>query len=514
MASDAFSFVVKMPPSTPLFVEFPRKSPWATISKQPVHTYSSWQVHSKKIFRTAAVLIVIIVLFFHLGRIQVDLSRFGQTISNSRIYSHSQSCRPDFGLLRELNLTPSIQYGRTRMVVEHTRQRLNFTESLDQQSPTFRSLDLVEDDESPEEQRLAQANCAAPITVHVPLPKPCADASHIIFGVSTTVARLESSVSQMQHWLSHSGARLIAVVEPSVTSGLLETNMRNLGIDVTIRHSNETFNDRYFALTKVLYNARRPNTRWAGIVDDDTFFLSMAALVDRLANHDHTEEKYIGSLTEDFRQIEHYGYMAYGGAGMFLSIPLLAKINNVYPECREKYNHLKNGDGRIAQCIYHYTTTKLTWEPDLHQIDLYGDPSGFYEAGRRQPLSIHHWKHWYPIDVVKMSAVSAVCGEACILKRWKFADGWYLTNGYSVVHYGEQRVDDVAMELTWNRPDEQVTPEEYEHSLTPLRPKAEGKVTYRLEEVVQEGGVVRQFYVYRPGEGLEDRVMEVSWSRR
>ncbi|MCJ1395603.1 hypothetical protein MMC18_008489 [Xylographa bjoerkii] len=400
------------------------------------------------------------------------------------------------------------------MVVEYTKEKLNFTESLGQQGPAFRPLDLVEDDESPEEQILTQAQCSAPIKVQVPLSKPCTDASHIIFGVSTTVERLESSVSQMQHWLSHNRARLIALVEPSATSGKLESNMRNLGIDVTIRHSNATFNDRYFALTRVLYNARRPNTQWAGIVDDDTFFLSMSALVDRLAKHDPTEEKYIGGLTEDFRQIGYFGYIAYGGAGMFLSMPLLTKINNVYPECRKRYRYLENGDGRIAQCIYRHTTTKLTWEPDLHQIDLHGDPSGFYEAGRRQPLSIHHWKHWYPIDVVKMSAVSSVCGEACLLKRWKLADGWYLTNGYSFVKYGEPQVDDVAMELTWDRLDEEVTADEYEHSLTPLRPKDQGKISYRLEEVVQDGGLVRQFYVYRPGEGAEDRVMEVSWSMR
>ncbi|MCJ1436457.1 hypothetical protein MMC27_005836 [Xylographa pallens] len=514
MPSSTSAFVVQMTPSTPLSIDFPRKSPWATMFKQPVHTYSCWQVQSKRILIAAVVLIIIVVLSLHLDRNQVDLSRFGPAIRNPRLHSQSQSCRPDFGLLRELNLTATIQYGRARMVVEFTKEKLNFTESLDQQSPLFRSLDLAEDDESPEQQPRTQAQCAEPIKVYVPESKPRTDASHIIFGVSTTVERLESSVRQMQHWLSHTQARLIALVEPSAASGILEAHMRNLGIDVTIRHSNETFNDRYFALVRALHDARRPTTQWAGLVDDDTFFLSASALVARLATHDHTEEQYIGGLTEDFRQVGYFGYMAYGGAGIFLSTPLLAHLNAVYPECRHRYRHLDNGDGRLAQCIYRHTTTKLTPEPDLHQLDLHGDPSGFFEAGRRQPLSIHHWRHWYPIDVVALSAVAAVCGDAGLLKRWRFADGWYLTNGYSVVRYAAAEVDDVAMELTWDRPDEQVSEEGYAHSLTPLRPRDGGKTSYRLEGAVQASGVVRQFYVYRPGGGRADSVLEVSWTER
>ncbi|MCJ1420616.1 hypothetical protein MMC32_006974 [Xylographa parallela] len=511
MAPRTSAFVVQMTPSTPLSVDFPPKSPWATMFKQPVRTYSCWQVHSRRILTAAVVLIVIAVLSLHLDHNQVELSRFGQAIGNPHIYSQSQSCRPDFGLLRELNLTPTIQYGRARMVVEFTKEKLNFTESLDQQSPIFRPLDLVEDDESPEQQLRTQAQCAAPTKVSVPISKPHTDASHIIFGVSTTVERLESSVSQMQHWLAHTQARLIALVEPSAASGTLETHMRTLGIDVTIQHSNETFNDRYFALIRALHAARRPTTHWAGLVDDDTFFLSPSALVARLATHDHTAEQYVGGLTEDFRQVGYFGYMAYGGAGIFLSAPLLTHLNSVYPECRRRYRHLPHGDGRLAQCIYRHTTAKLTPEPGLHQVDLHGDPSGFYEAGRAQPLSIHHWRHWYLVDVVRLSAVAAVCGDAGLLRRWRFADGWYLTNGYSVVRYGAWDVDDAAMELTWDRPGGEVSEEGYEHSLTPLRARDQGKVSYRLEGVVRAGEVVRQFYVYRPGEGREDGVLEVSW---
>ena len=54
----------------------------------------------------------------------------------------------------------------------------------------------------------------------------------------------------------------------------------------------------------------------------------------------------------------------------------------------------------------------------------------------------------------------------------------------------------------------------YEHSLTPIRAKDDRKVSYKLEHVVLEGERARQFYVYRPGHGLEDRVLEIVWARK
>ena len=115
-----------------------------------------------------------------------------------------------------------------------------------------------------------------------------------------------------------------------------------------------------------------------------------------------------------------------------------------------------------------------------------------------------------------MSAVSSICGDACLLKRWKFSDGWYLVNGYSFIKYGDETVDDGSIELTW---DPSTAPNRfegvirYEHSLTPIRARDDQKVTYRLEHVIQEREQARQF-IYRPRQGLEDRVLEVLWTRK
>ncbi|MCJ1224829.1 hypothetical protein MMC12_001475 [Toensbergia leucococca] len=432
---------------------------------------------------------------------------FGKVTSD---YQQAQACLLDFDSLEHLNLSRTIRYARYRLVVDFSKETLPFTESLDQPSPLFESVDLYHDHGVSGGWAPTLSYCLDPVTVKVPKLGRPTDASHLIFGVATTAERLESSIGPIQHWLSNTKARLLALIPPNPDHGVLQEKMQSLGIDVTIYESDQSFDDRYFALVTLLYEHRQEDTRWAGLVDDDTFFLSMSQLVSRLADHNHEEEKYIGGLSEDFLQLAGWGFMAYGGAGVFISMPLLAKINTVYPECN---SHSMNGDGRLAQCIYHHTTTKLTWEPDLHQMNLHGDPAGFYESGRQQPLSIHHWKSWSHIDVAKLSTVSSICGDACLLKRWRFSDSWFLINGYSFIRYAEEPPLDGSMEQTWDDY-EGATADSYAHSLAPLRARDWMKLTYRLEDVTETRGEVRQFYVLRAGHGAEDGVIEVSWTRR
>ena len=109
----------------------------------------------------------------------------------------------------------------------------------------------------------------------------------------------------------------------------------------------------------------------------------MPELVSRLSTYDHRQEKYIGGLTEKgFVQLRTFGYMGYGGAGIFLSMSLLQKVHAAFDECKKGSVYVDgssmNGDRLLARCIYQHITAKLIWEPRLHQIDLHGDPSSFY----------------------------------------------------------------------------------------------------------------------------------------
>jgi hypothetical protein len=149
-------------------------------------------------------------------------------------------------------------------------------------------------------------------------------------------------------------------------------------------------------------------------MDDDTFFPSMARLVEFLKQFDETQPHWIGRMSENEAHVAIFGVIAYGAAGVFFSRPLLDQLGNVWDQCGGATEH---GDGRIAQCIYQYTTTKLTIEPDLHQLDLKTDAAGFFEAGRSQPFSVHHWKSYFDADMVKLSAISTLCGDECVLRQ-------------------------------------------------------------------------------------------------
>lgn len=81
--------------------------------------------------------------------------------------------------------------------------------------------------------------------------------------------------------------------------------------------------------------------------DDDTFFPDYTSLVRLLASYDSAQDVIIGALSETYKQVEVstdlfrsilegnfltpvlqiYGHMAYGGAGIFVSRTLMAKMN-------------------------------------------------------------------------------------------------------------------------------------------------------------------------------------------
>ncbi|KAB8267635.1 hypothetical protein BDV30DRAFT_34429 [Aspergillus minisclerotigenes] len=173
----------------------------------------------------------------------------------------------------------------------------------------------------------------------------------------------------------------------------------------------------------------------------------MTNLVQRLATYDSTEPQYIGALAENFMQMYHGNYMVYGGAETFLSTPLVQQFNVVFHTC---YDSKGAGDRMIARCIYSHTTTKRKWEHGLHQLDLRGNASGFYESGRTLPLSLHHWKSWFHADMIALRKVAAICGEPCPLRRWQLPDDWYLINGLFVVKYSVPLQDSIFMEQTWD----------------------------------------------------------------
>ncbi|GLI79552.1 hypothetical protein PoHVEF18_007889 [Penicillium ochrochloron] len=428
--------------------------------------------------------------------------------------SANVKCDPDPDMLDRLSVRKLAQYTRREVVVDFTEDPLPMRQRMD--TPL---LDVkVRGSSHTNELGEPQDGCTipAPLAVMAPKPPKMADASHIDFGVATSVSRLNESLDQFAHWAGYTRTRIFALIEPEEDKkkagiAYVKAKADNLGINLIVKESEDDYLHRYFALVALLEENMREATRWGCIIDDDTFFLSMPALVKALSKYDDTKPMYIGGLSEGIPQIAVFGMIAFGGAGVFLSRPLLSDLATVYDQCEQM---TYTGDRRIANCIYQYTTTRLTVDHRLHQLDLMEDASGFFESGREPPLSVHHWKSWFHADMPKLSVISELCGPTCLLRQWAFSDGWFLTNGFSVVQYSfPPEQNDLTMEMTWE-PHNGATEESYLHELGPLRRKDDHKVSYLLEDsVIEENGRVTQWYIKRDKrEG--DQILELSWRKR
>ena len=443
-------------------------------------------------------------------------------------------CRDDLGWLDGLDVAYPIKYARRDIVVHQSSgvKRASITKIEGSLMPDLQTIDMSKGEP------VEFHSCKDPLVLEVPFSVDASvDASHMIFGISTILGRIEDSIPQLLRWLAHTGARLYVVVveaEDKVATdpkqvAEVQQRMRNLGLDVTLvtpLSNSDTFSERYFSLVKIMYDHRDAKTKWISLMDDDTFFPSMRALVAMLEEHDPAELHYIGALSEDWWAVTVYGFMGFGGAGIFLSITLAEILDQNYDECK-KTSDITAGDIRVMQCVYRQTNTKLTHIPALHQIDLHGDLSGIYESGRF-PLSLHHWKGGGPdgkgYPVWTMHLVADVCGAACFLQRWQFGPDTVLANGFSIATYPRgEKADAVEwdkMEETWDRPNIVKGSHNQagtDHSLGPRRPSLQledEKIQYRFLESARVDGGVRQAYVRRGvGDKETDTVLVLFWKR-
>ncbi|KAN0059867.1 hypothetical protein ACQY0O_008441 [Thecaphora frezii] len=318
------------------------------------------------------------------------------------------------------------------------------------------------------------------------LLEPVDDAPRYLFGVATDASRLISSIVHLRRYLSHSRARLVVHLPPSDAPRVDELRShlaaQSISADVVVS-STDDFLQRYADLVPLL-DEKRQGEQWCILIDDDTVFLSIAHLDLLASRYDATRPWYIGGITEDWRQIIGVKLIAFGGAGVVLSAPLVDAMAERYQDVCSRFEG--PGDSRVAQCVYATTLTKLTIEPSLRQGDLLGDVRGLMESGR-WTTSLHHWKSWFHVDVVALQEVGDVCSAGCVLQRFVFGGAEragagesggrgrgqvVLTNGYDIVEYAEGvEVEAKRMQRTWN-----VEPgSDFQHSLAPLRdPLVEG----------------------------------------
>lgn len=370
------------------------------------------------------------------------------------------------------------------------------------------------------------------LPLQVPFPYPAQDYKHLVFGIASTWDRTRDSLPAFAHWLAGTGALLLGIVVDYDTMkdgrllhydlSKLEKEYADAGVNATFigptlkKHPKTGEPDgrtehHHFMLIRDLLERSGPDTRWMGVLDDDTFFPSLYNMDQELKRYDHTKSLWLGALSDNFNSVKNWGYMAYGGAGAFLSLPLARELEPHLEECIVDTT-VDTGDGILRDCVYAHSHTKLTLVPHMYQHDMHGDMSGFYESGVL-PLSVHHWKSWYHEPVPEMAAVTSLCGD-CFLARWRFADDALLANGYSVTTYAPgllDRLDLDRMESTWEFPGH-----EFDFSFAPRRDALNStlKKSYHLKDVVTTPkGEFRQIYVYKGDweKGELDEVIELAW---
>ncbi|KUI58169.1 hypothetical protein VP1G_05484 [Cytospora mali] len=437
-------------------------------------------------------------------------------------------CAPELDYLKLTSLTNHIK---------HTRRCVKplFSDIVDRNEVTDTKLSLIT--------RTQSLLLSEPCTIDVdsipcdplelpvppPYPKNQGQYTHLIFGVATTYARLRDSRPTFAHWLSNSGATLVGLVAEQYMELFpldlvaLKEEYKADGIDLTIvmqhglLHTTEQSHVMVIRDMLIQVQSTSTETHWFGILDDDTFFPSLYALSATLSQYDHTRPQYLGQTTESAHILPIGILGGFGGAGIFLSLPLVEQIEPHLDSCLVEYPN-RGGDMQIMSCIYEHSTAKLKMVDGLYQMDLVGDVSGFYEAGR-QILSLHHWKSWHWLPVDRMAAVTRLCGD-CFLQRFSFlGDDRYaltvLNNGYSINFYevGIGELPDLSRtEQTWDAWLGVDAWGDYQWRLGPLRPKVEkDKKSYYLETAVQnDDGGLTQVYVHREN-GQDDEVIELVW---
>lgn len=233
----------------------------------------------------------------------------------------------------------------------------------------------------PKRLRLSQSGSAndllgeclsVPLSVSHPFPEH-AKFPDLIFGMATTYSRLRDSIVPITHWASGRESKLIVIVqdwtEEVYRTIELESVYRERGVNATFiqpyDEAHTTSQSHFRVLTRMVEESG-PDTKWFGLLDDDTFFPNLKPLSEALGAMDHTKELYVGALSEDFAAVKNFGIMAYGGAGAYLSVQLAKKLGDPAEadKCLSEYTP-EFGDIIIRDCVYQHSSARLTVLPGL-----------------------------------------------------------------------------------------------------------------------------------------------------
>lgn len=219
-------------------------------------------------------------------------------------------------VLARNNVEMNINYAmRTIRYVTDAKERPMLTNTSQELFPRgWKKIKLSDVEKLP-------ADTLEPLEIHVmKTPRPDEiDASELLFGVSTTYKRfsdkVDGPVKEWVRWLTDgngtsNGAGLVLQLHDTTDDQLAAAQklLTGVGIDATVIHSDPSLDmpGRYVDLVPILYShPSRSSRKYLSLIDDDTFFPSLGALMKELHSYDPNEENYIGTLTERVDFIMH-----------------------------------------------------------------------------------------------------------------------------------------------------------------------------------------------------------------
>ena len=286
-------------------------------------------------------------------------------------------CDADPGAVAPLPFTewlPRKNYTRAYFRPRHVDADAEFNSLEDINVPVLPPMTVIERGMviSPDNKQPLESTCPPIIDVDVAADDDVDETDKILLGLATTADRLDRLLPSLLYSYGNTKASIVVLVPMSDDDiPKQETYFRNRGLDVTLIQSPLDFTARYFGMVEAFANhirTKRPQTTWLGFMDDDTFFLSLPTIAKELKLFDVNKKHYIGALSEASWQVDTFGHIAFGGAGVFVSKPLLDVLEQYYDECQAWGE--QPGDQKLGQCIQRFGDTDLTLWPSLYQMDM------------------------------------------------------------------------------------------------------------------------------------------------
>lgn len=340
------------------------------------------------------------------------------------------------------------------------------------------------------------------------------DVNKIAFGMTTNADRVFFIVNYLKFWATLPGinCRLFfpqseAWLLPGIKQFLKSNNIFCF-VDIT---QVKTYTDRLFDIIKQMwdqsYNSTTnlPNSEWYVLHDDDTMWF-MDNLLTILKLHNSSKEIYLGAHSDNVGQVKRHGsYFAYGGGGVILSKSLIARIVRDMA-ATEKYKGAGFWDVMIGDYIVKGLNVSLVNDMRFHQMDIYGDGSGYIESGIDGLATLHHMLSWWqpfpvwhmkdPDEIVKILHSSYSNLGELYLRRYVWIDYFnrqtiLLTMGYSIAVFNRtltekelnqvERTYDAAILFKEARPREKAKESYFLRRVTSEKTKNERMATFVYE---------------------------------